>query len=405
MKTKFLPVLICVLCCYLSTAQTIRIADNNPSRPGGANIYPTLQAAINAAAPGDLVYVQPSITNYGDVIIDRPITLRGIGFNTGKDIALSSIITSVALTNTVSNTSNASGTTIEGLIITNYIAVGNQTGTFSFTIKNITISNCQATWIGRSYSGYAPAQNITIQNCNVYGISFVDSNISQLLIYGNIITAGLGACNSPFGNCALGSGTLSNAIISNNIFTQSTWNEFYQTSISGVAITNNLFIGGTDKAGSRFMTSQLTDATVTNNIFYGTTPGSCCGPGGSGGFERNSFLNNISFGTSNDALPPAGTGVGNTGSGNQLSVDPKFTNAAYGVAWTAAMDFTLQAGSPAKNAGTDGTDIGITGGAYPLTGTNFILKSPHTPIITTLNPAAIVPQGQPIQTNIKAKSY
>jgi hypothetical protein len=165
-----------------------------------------------------------------------------------------------------------------------------------------------------------------------------------------------------------------------------------------MSITNNLFIGGTDKAGSRFISGRLTDANVINNIFYGCTPGSNGSP-----FERNSFLNNISFGTSSDALPPTGSGVGNTGSGNKVSVDPIFVNAPYGSAYTATMDFTLQASSPCKNAGTDGSDIGITGGAYPMTG-NFLLKTPHAPVIMTLNPAAIVPQGQPILTNIKAKS-
>jgi hypothetical protein len=402
MKTKLIMTMICVLEVTISHAQTIRIADNNAARPTGANIYSTLQAAIDAAVPGDLVYVQPSPTNYGDVTVDRSITLRGVGFNTGKDIALPSTVGNIGLTNTISNSTNANGTVIEG-ISANGIQLGYQTGTFTFTLQNITISNCVLNYVGRSNSGYVPAQNITIQNNSIYGIDFSDSNIGQLLIYGNLITGGfvfgIGGQpgGSPFGG--YGGGTLSSTIISNNIITQSATNQFYNTTISALAITNNIFIGGTNKAGSRFITGQLTDATVTNNIFYGATPGSNGGP-----FERNSFLNNISYGTSADAIPPTGTGVGNTGSTNQVSVDPKFTNAAYGAAYTATMDFTLQAGSTAKNAGTDGTDIGITGGAYPVAGGNIVVGAPHAPVIMTLNPAAIVPQSQPILTNIKAKS-
>ena len=384
-----------------TSAQTIRIADNNSTRPTGANIYATIQAAVNAALPGDLVYVQPSPTSYGGVTIDRPITLRGIGFNTGKDIALSSTVGDIVLTNTVSNSTNASGTNLEGLVANN-IYMGFKTGTFSFTFTNITISNCSVAFIYHG-SGYMPASNITIQNCSIYYLYFHESTVSQLLVYGNLVTGGLvfgtwnQASGSPVGCCSSFGGSMSSVIFSNNIVTQTTTNQFFST-ISAMAITNNVFIAGTDKPGSRFISGQLTDATVTNNIFYGTTPGSSGSP-----FERNSFLNNISFGTSNDALPPPGSGVGNTGSGNQVSIDPKFVNAIYGAAYLATMDFTLQAGSPAKNAGTDGTDIGITGGAYPAT-TNFSLKTPHAPVIMTLNPAAIVPQGQPIQTNIKAKS-
>jgi hypothetical protein len=402
MKNSYrIAVFILFLLVVKTQAQTIRIADNNPTRPAGANIFATIQAAVNAASPGDLVYVQPSTTSYGDVIIDRPVTLRGIGFNSGKDIALQSTVGFVTLTNTISNATNASGSTIEGLNITG-ISLGTQTGTLPYTLQNITITNNGIGWVGRTSSGYVPAQSITIQNNAIFGITFVDSNLSQLLIYGNVITGQLAfgsTCGSPYGNCANGGGALSNTIISNNIITQSTSNQFFNTSISNLSITNNLFIGGTDINGSRFMSGRMTDTNVSNNIFYGTNPGSNGSP-----FERNSFLNNLTFGTSNDAVPPAGTGVGNTGSGNLISVDPKFVNAPFGVVYANTMNFTLQSGSPAKNAGTDGTDIGITGGAYPATGGNYLLTTPHAPVILTLNPAAIVPQGQPILTNVKAKS-
>ena len=87
-------------------AQTIRIADNNVNRPAGANIYSTIQAAVDAAVPpNDIVYVQPSVTSYGDVTINKQITLRGIGFNTGKDLSLASYVRYITLTNNASNTS------------------------------------------------------------------------------------------------------------------------------------------------------------------------------------------------------------------------------------------------------------------------------------------------------------
>jgi hypothetical protein len=402
-----LPVLLCLA--IPSDAQTIRIADNNATRPTGANIFPLLQDAINASSPGDIVYVQPSTTTYGNITIDRPITLRGIGFNTLKDIALTSIVGNIGLTNTISNATNASGTTIEGLI-TNNIYLGYQTGTFSYVIQNITVSNCQIYFLWRD-NAYMTGKNITIQNNNIYFSVFANANLSQLQIYQNYISGGMtfgeidgGGNPNNYGGIGVG-GTLSSVIISNNIFGQGTFNQFNAT-ISSMAVTNNLFFAGTNIGGSRMFSSDywggagLTDAIVSNNIFYGTAPTSTASP-----FERNSFLNNMTFGTSNDALPPAGSGVGNTGTGNLISIDPKFTSATFGTAYSATMNFTLQAGSPAKNAGTDGTDIGITGGPYPLTNGNFSLHPSHTPVIMTLNPAVIVPQGQPLKTNIKAKSY
>jgi hypothetical protein len=127
------------------------------------------------------------------------------------------------------------------------------------------------------------------------------------------------------------------------------------------------------------------------------------GATGGGVYERNAFTNNLTFGTSNNALPPAGTGVGNTGSNNKPGEDPLFVNVPFNTAYAETMDFTLQAGSPAVNAGTDGTDIGVTGGAYPID-KNFKLSPTNAPVIMQFNPAAVVPQNQPVKANIKAKS-
>lgn len=376
-------------------AQTIRIADNNANRPTGPNIYATLQAAINAAAPGDLVYVQPSVTSYGNVTIDHPITLRGIGFNTGKDIPLSSTVGDIGLTNTVANSTNASGTIIEGLVA-NRVLLGFQTGSFTYTLQNITISNCSLAVSDGIFrgSGYMNATNITIQNCST-GIFFSPTGtVSQLFIYQNYLYQIL-----------LDGGNLTSAIISNNFIDRGNSNRFgctpcgFVLTTNSLIITNNNFLGETLVTGSNFMQYDLHDAVVSNNIFYGCAPNST-----NGIFERNAFSNNLSFGTTADALPPAGTGVGNTGANNKVSVDPKFVNAPFNTNWAATMNFNLQAGSPAILAGSDGTDIGITGGAYPVAGGNFGLKPTSAPVIMTLNPAAMVPQNQPIITNIKAKS-
>ena len=45
-------------------AQAIWIADNNFNAPTGANVFPTIQEAIDAASAGDIVHVQPSPTTY-----------------------------------------------------------------------------------------------------------------------------------------------------------------------------------------------------------------------------------------------------------------------------------------------------------------------------------------------------
>src|SRR6478736_2123282 len=293
----------------LAFGQTIRIADNNPTAPSGANVYKgnstvsAIQQAVNAAQPGDIVYVQPSTINYGDVTIDHQITLRGIGFNTGKDIPLTSAVGNIGLTNTLTNTTNASGTTIDGLA-GNHIYLGFQTGTFTYTLQNITITNCTLAVDGITRAGgYMPATNITIQNCFT-GISFNPTGtVSQLFTYQSYLYQLL----------FYGGGSLTSSIISNNLSDNGNNNAFgcvncgAALTVSGLIITNNNFLGENNVSNTFFINRDLHDAIVSNNIFYG------CAPNASGGgiFERNAFSNNLSFGTTADALPPVGTGSGN----------------------------------------------------------------------------------------------
>lgn len=392
--------LLLTVTAFVASAQTIRIADNNTNRPTGPNIYSTIQAAVDAAVAGDIVYVQPSQTNYGDLTINKRITLRGIGFNTGKDFAYTSILNNITLTNRVDGTSNASGTIVEG-IQANDLSIGTQTGSFTYTIQDISIRRSAISRIMRNSSGMAGAQNIIVEEC-VTQIYFATNWVNQLVVRGNYLTGPNDASSFGFNN-----GPLTNVIIANNIIAQAGQNGFNNTIISSVIIANNNFLGGNNIAGSRLHVGTIpyyggasfTDITVVNNIFYGCAPNSS-----SGTFERNIFINNLSFGTTNNALPPAGTGVGNTGSNNIVNQDPLFINAPYNTPYAVTMDFNLQATSPAKNAGSDGTDIGITGGAYPVTAGNIALRPTSAPVIMSLNPAAMVPQNQPVKTNIKAKS-
>jgi hypothetical protein len=390
---------------FTGTAQTIRIADNNANRPTGVNIYATVQAAVDAAVAGDIVYVQPSLTSYGDVTINKQITLRGIGFNTGKDLGYQSTIGNIALTNRPDNTSNASGTVIDGLAL-NFVWMASQSSAFAYTLSDVTIKNCTINSLWRWVSGYVPVQNLTLSDNTIYFLLFVEATIDQLKMHRNIITGGLqfgivtgvGAAGNPCNCAAGGSGTLSSSVFTNNIFLQA-GNTIFNCNINSVIISNSNFLGGNNVAGSRFMSGKLTDAVVANNIFYG------CSPTSNGGlFENNLFSNNLSFGTTNNALPPAGTGFGNTGSNNIINQDPLFVNAAYNTVFASTMDFNLQPSSPAKNAGSDGTDIGITGGAYPITSGNILLKPSSVPVMMSLNPAAMVPQNQSVKANIKAKS-
>ena len=294
---KNTTLLLLLLMGLTATAQTIRIADNNANAPTGANIFTganALQNAINAAVANDIVYVQPSPTTYGTATINKKITLRGIGgYATGQPFY--SNVGAITLTNTSDNLSNASGTIVEGLNVAypNNINVGTQSGINPYTLQDVTISNCIVSGRINRVAGYQPATNLTIKNC--YTAIWMEQNTptTQLYIYKCLLHSLV----------SLRLGQFTNVIISNNIIHQATRFIFDGAVVSGAVMANNNFLGGTFTSSSNFSNSYMADWLVTNNIFYGYAPNSA--PGTT--FERNTYTNNISIGTTNNALPPAGT--------------------------------------------------------------------------------------------------
>ena len=72
-----------------------------------------------------------------------------------------------------------------------------------------------------------------------------------------------------------------------------------------------------------------------------------------------------------------------------------------GGALSYSYDFHLQTGSPAVNAGTDGTDIGIYGGMLPFE----VGANPYFPQMMeiTLPSGSSVPAGGTLNVHFKAK--
>ena len=204
--------------------------------------------------------------------------------------------------------------------------------------------------------------------------------------------------NLFLGSIEFRSTTAGSNIITNNILYDGI---YIVAEGTATIISNNNFMGasGTETA----FNTKLKDCLVSNNIFYGSTPSISTGGTTSSAFERNAFTNNLVHSTGDDTMPPTGGGVGNSGSGNIIA-NPDFVDMQMLNTWSSTYDFTLQGGSPAINAGTDGTDIGITGGSYPITGTNFALKTTAAPVIQILNTSTVINPGDDLPVRIKAKS-
>jgi hypothetical protein len=169
-------------------------------------------------------------------------------------------------------------------------------------------------------------------------------------------------------------------------------------------LRNNLFL----RAGSLFRDNS-NSATFNgrlifqNNIFYRTTP-----TGIASEIANSEFSGNISY-LGNP--PVAGVDTFSEVNGNYTNpiypnkegVNPQFVSfPAAGALFSYAHDYNLQPTSPANDAGTDGKDIGLTGGNvfFHKYGTPAI-PVVHDFSITSPGNATINPGGT-LQINIKS---
>ncbi|MCE3278287.1 MAG: hypothetical protein K0S44_478 [Bacteroidetes bacterium] len=335
-----------------STLATIITVSNNSNTPGQ---YSNLQTAINNANSGDSIYVHGSSTNYGAITINKPgLSLIGTGHQPQKDFPFVSSLTDVTF-DTIQYVSRGRNCKIIGL---NLNSIGNATSVNGL-VTTVAIDRCK---IGTLSIG---GSNWVVTRCIINGGTYPNNN-NNIVLSNNMFFSNLdGTGNSP-----------TSVLISNNIF-------MCQNGVSMREIDN---------------------ATIQNNIFYKSSPSwpyydfSGC--------QNNTFNNNIAFLLGDNTLPPAGnSGANNFGAANATGIDPKFVAVPIGNAtFNYSYDYHLRSTapiSPGRNAGTDGTDIGIYGGAYPwidMTGTPPI---PQVKTFNVLNPS--VNAGTPVNISVKAK--
>ena len=281
--------------------------------------YTSLQTAINDAGAGDTILVTGSNTSYGTINVNKHVVIIGAGHNNGNQ---------PTQTSTITLSSGCSNARLHGLLISS-ITFGQGAAT-----SGIVIERCRIT-LGLS-QGSAGMDGLTIRNC--------------------IISAsGGGLAISPGSN---------NVRIENNIIFGTT--AFNSNNATNLIIAHNLFLN----SGQSAALNSINSAIISDNIFWGRTPVDAT-------VNYCTFNNNITYQTANNTIP-FGT---NVGANNQVGVAPVFLNAPT-QALVLTYDYRVQAGSSGDNAGSDGTDIGVGGGAYPL---ESMTGRARIPLVTTLN--------------------
>jgi len=337
------------------TYGTVRTVSNNPDIPAQ---YTSLQAAIDASSAegGDTILVAGSPTTYGDIAVNKQLVIFGAGYN--NPYGYNTIVTDIRF-QTQTPDIGASGSRISGLYSTAYV------------------------YFQGNYTGGGKMENVVIERCRLHHIDFSNSNVTYT--------------NDTIRNCLIQDGTVhfyhgayNNVIFHNNIFDSQVLYQYSGMDLTSVYMKNNVML---DESSYFFNSGsyQIKNLVVQNNIFYDAEPQGCYGC---------TFENNITYLNTND--DPIGDD--NTGSGNLIGTDPKFNDyPSLGGGFDYQYDFTLQdPGSPGLNAGTDGSDIGMTGGLMPyVPGAN-----PGIPQVTEISfpeNASSVKVGGTLNVTFKAK--
>ncbi len=359
-----------IVCCMLwlagssLLAQTLLIANNNAGATTGTNVFTgstALQDAIAAAAAGDIIYVVPSINNYGDITIDKSLTLFGIGIRPQRDNNNYSTVRDVYIT--------ASNVRVSGLEVIRY-ANGFRLGAVGInSLDGILIENCRF----RSY--ITDASSTQVSNLIIRNNIFYE--------FGGSITIN----NSP---------SVNSTFVSNNIILHT--GSGRSIDVTNVTFQYNLFAGNQE-----LFFFDANNCVFDHNIFYGVRVDAAAFVT----VTNNAWNYNLAYGASSDAYHVFVSGVdGNTTTGNLESVsgsfDPMFTNFPLGSGtWDNSFDFTLQTGSPALAGSVDNPtteDMGPSGGPNPFDADGNLL-----PYIQSITMPAVIPVGNDLPVNIKAK--
>jgi len=325
---------------------------------GTPSLFSDMQSAINSAQSGDYIYIPGgSFGLSSPLIIDKEVHIFGAGhYPDSSSTTNYTIITG----EDVLITGDADNASISGIRIE----------------KNLKI--------GYSGTGWQSTDNIEVYRCRVEGSTSLSEYSDNIYIYENVFEGNVNGHINGNG-----------VIFSKNIF------EEYIFEFDNTIFINNIFLFAHDDCTAsassscnavfgNLNTELITNCLFENNIIYDRYPLRCRHTGGYCYYVQNCIFNNNLF-IDNQSFPYV-TNVGTNNIVNQLK-SSIFVNQS-GSSFSYSHDYHLQSTCPGKNAGTDGTDIGIYGTAEPY-------KDGAVPANPHIRSKAITVQNNVIQVNVE----
>jgi len=353
-----------LLFCFISImakAQTIITIDNSPQ---SITTFQTIQEAHDAAASGDIIYVQPTATSYGNVIIDKAITIVGRSH---------SEINRVSTLNNI--TIRSSNVTVKGIRFGSINT--NASGPNPLPFVGTKIYECRFVNANLGVSTLIDPviilNDVEIQGC-VFNSFAQNTDSINILIANNIITNGFTVRNPV------------STVIANNIFRSGnnniTLNNLSTTET--VILFNNMF--KTNSTTNQTVTLNSGDFNFSNCLTYNYGAGNLDFVAGTGTFlENNSLLN------TNPLFTDIDSNITQSLAGNSNGYNPIIR----------MDDLTLQAGSPALTGGGGGSEIGLFNNGFNY---NIIGNPRDVPTMDITNYDAAVPINGTINVTITAKA-
>lgn len=186
MKNSMISLMVAFICCaaFISSSfATVHVVNN-----AGPGDFPSVTAAVTAAAAGDTLYLVGSPTSYGNITLTKRLTLIGPGYfleqnpNTNQN-KMRAIIGYLYLQPalplaepTRDFNSGAAGSHIMGLQFDNEVRV---------YVNNVIIERCHAhSVMGQVFGGQYPS-NVTVSRCI---IQFYVQNMEASLIQNSMIS-------------------------------------------------------------------------------------------------------------------------------------------------------------------------------------------------------------------------
>jgi len=270
--------------------------------------YTDIQAAHDAASPGDTLYVEASPTSYGTLTISKKIHIFGTGFFLGENLNLQANVVPSKI-DYIYLASGCDESTVQGMAIIFHILT----------------------------SGNPSFADVIISRNYINGGIYLNSTalIEDIFVLGNYIR---GSYNTYYSIRTLGTSN-KNLVVLNNIFDYGSVYSYISFHGQTSAIfTNNIFLNSSVSAvNSDFQNNVFLTSSVTN-------------------LNQNTFSYNVATGTQIPA-----------GSNNQQNVNNASIFVGYPTqgSYTTDNRFELLMGSPAEGAGNGGVDCGVFGGTQP----------------------------------------